>query len=225
MATGDASALVKAMARETSLIKHLLGMFGARQSMNRKKQCDCASNPNIAILDRKGSRQLLNLGAVVEALEHDLLHVEEQQRHNGKSKSSISNKITTMYMEDVSFWDQISFFMKTNILISPHGAQLTGLPFMSHSPCGAVLEIFPAGYCIPWYFGSLAIHSGLNHSYLALESFDYDDKTCHVETERGKARGVKLCPNPQPLIDAMQKLVKEWKRCCCQLIMNKSGSS
>mmetsp|Transcript_62296 Transcript_62296/g.69729 ORF Transcript_62296/g.69729 Transcript_62296/m.69729 type:complete len:186 (+) Transcript_62296:170-727(+) len=67
-----------------------------------------------------------------------------------------------------------------DIVVSPHGAQLTGLPFLAgggtttttnnnkhnNKTCPKLLEIFPPGYFLPDYFGSLAHESGIGYSYI-----------------------------------------------------------
>merc|ERR1711884_71820 len=73
--------------------------------------------------------------------------------------------------------DQVEFFRNADIVISGHGAGLTGLPFMANGletpdskSCKQILEFYPKGYALPYYFGSLAIQSGIGHNYVY-----YDD--------------------------------------------------
>ena len=76
------------------------------------------------------------------------------------------SSITIKEFESVSFMvDQVDFYSSINILISPHGAQLTGLPFMPN--CGAlVVELMPKGYLLPNWFGGLAIGSGIGYGFV-----------------------------------------------------------
>merc|ERR1712224_871711 len=83
--------------------------------------------------------------------------------------------------------EQVRFFRHVDILISGHGAQLTGVPFMmqrlksdpsSFSSCKLVLELYPKLYGVPYYFGSLVVQSGIRHSYLYYDDgIDDDDET------------------------------------------------
>jgi Glycosyltransferase 61 len=73
------------------------------------------------------------------------------------------------FNETTSFDEQVHFFRTTDILVSPHGGQLTGLPFMP--VCGAVIEIF-AKYYLPHFFGSLATSAQLRHGYIAMDYHD-----------------------------------------------------
>merc|ERR1711879_712710 len=63
-----------------------------------------------------------------------------------------------------SFEEQVHLFYHTDILVSPHGGQLTNVVFMPS--CGAVLELFVADYFIPGYFGTLAFDAGLDATWL-----------------------------------------------------------
>lgn len=114
--------------------------------------------------------------------------------------------VPVMYFEGKTFVEQVSFMSSTDIVISPHGAQLISLPFMPSG--GAVLELFPPHYlndgtfvlffpihnCLPdqetlneshqnklhfiEYFGSLSAISGIEHNYIYLgdDSLDRRDK-------------------------------------------------
>ena len=67
----------------------------------------------------------------------------------------------------------MKFFVNTDILISPHGAQLGSIPFLPD--CAAILELFPQYYWIPGYYGSLAKASGhpYYHLYLSVAHREY----------------------------------------------------
>ena len=86
--------------------------------------------PRIAILDRavQSSRSMLNA--------NNISNLEELKT---LSRNGI---IPVKYFEKADFEEQVSFFRSTDILISPHGAQLTGIAFMN-APCSHVLELFP----------------------------------------------------------------------------------
>lgn len=118
------------------------------------------------------------------------------------------------YFESASFVDQVDFYSSVDIVVSPHGAQLTGIAFMP--PCGSVMELSPKGYSVPEYFGSLAKSSGLQHSYIYMsEGDERKDYAASMRTLslRETMRRINMCASPQLIVDAVQQLVEEWKQC------------
>lgn len=137
---------------------------------------------------------------------------------------SASGIVPVVDFERATFADQAAFFRTYDVVISGHGAQLTGLAFMGHEPCRQVMEVFPYNYRTPTFFGSLAVQAGVNHSYLYLHNDD-DNKNNNNETmpwetlageqvgERVAARGVSLCPSTDAVTDAVAELIKDWYQC------------
>ena len=82
--------------------------------------------------------------------------------------------VEVIFFENLSFVEQVEFFRRTDILVSGHGAQLTGVPFLKSDEhdgrCKQVLELFPYDYVCPSFFGSLVVGTGMSHSYVY-----YDD--------------------------------------------------
>eukprot|EP00523_Entomoneis_sp_CCMP467_P000906 CAMPEP_0168755320 /NCGR_PEP_ID=MMETSP0724-20121128/20001_1 /TAXON_ID=265536 /ORGANISM="Amphiprora sp., Strain CCMP467" /LENGTH=576 /DNA_ID=CAMNT_0008803917 /DNA_START=264 /DNA_END=1991 /DNA_ORIENTATION=+ len=113
--------------------------------------------PKIVILNRKpqssSGRSVLNVEALLEALNNRL---------KGGEVSSV--QVVPYTDEESSFGDQVSLMATTDILISPHGSQLSSLFLMP--PCGSVLELFGRGYFVPEFYGSLAAASGLRYHAL-----------------------------------------------------------
>ena len=190
---------------------------------NRVKASPTRREPRIAILNRRKSvgRSILNAERLAEMLTKRLYNTTTADRN------SKENIVPVMYFEGKSFQEQVSFFSNVDILISPHGAQLTGLPFMGPSsstiPCGdprsrtttsggAVLELFPKGYLIPDFFGSLATHSGLSYGYMYLSDGD-NPSTEQAENllNRINARSANLCPQMATVVEAVKRLAEEWK--------------
>jgi len=60
------------------------------------------------------------------------------------------HQVVIQYFEDSSFEEQVELYSQSDVVIAPHGAQLTGIMFMP--PCGAVLELFPHLYHTPYFF-------------------------------------------------------------------------
>lgn len=149
--------------------------------------------PRIGIINRHFDidRSLLNIKQ---------LHAEIELASNMSSLFTIA---PVAYFENSSFLDQIEYYSSVDIVITPHGAQLTSIPFMP--PCGSVLELYPKDYFIPNYFGTLASGAGLAHSYIHLSS--------GPDIYRPMARHQKVCPPVDPIVQALKQLVKDWKNC------------
>ncbi|CAJ1951902.1 unnamed protein product [Cylindrotheca closterium] len=157
------------------------------------------AKPRIAILNRASnySRTILN---------HRLL--SDQMK-----TLSRDNSVPVKYFEGLSFLEQVSFFRSVDILISPHGAQLTGLPFMN-APCAHIVELFPKGYAIPEMFGTLAIESGKDYSYLYISNNSSDMEQAKDRRQRKRARSRNLCPSLDVMVEAVRKLADDWRMCC-----------
>jgi hypothetical protein len=171
--------------------------------------CGCPTNttttrenvasPRIGILNRGKTRRL----QTVDVLVHEL------------GQAFQMSSITIKEFESANFADQVDFFSSIDILISPHGAQLTGLPFMPD--CGGLIELFPKGYHIPNFFGSLAIGSGLNYGYVYMSGGNETSETkiaSATTSGRVKARKVNLCPPSNKIVDAVRVLIDDWYQCC-----------
>ena len=164
-----------------------------RESMMRwlelPSQTRVVGNARITILDRKHSRRIMYVETIRQALEEGL-----STQHDG---------IRIVYFEETSFAEQISILSDTDVLVTPHGAQLVGTPFLR--PCASVLEIFPFRYCLPYFYGSLASATGMDYHYMFLGN------ECMVETEkRGQRRSVNLCLDVNTVVQGVQELLKEW---------------
>lgn len=142
----------------------------------------CELGPRITILNREESRRLLNANDLVERLWNMSSSTWTTGGNATTTTTTTTRRLfterpTVRYFEGRTFDEQVNVFQSTDILVSPHGAQLTGLVFMaagsnnsssSSRECGQVMEIFPDRYAIPYFFGSLAVQSGLSHSYMYL---------------------------------------------------------
>lgn len=156
--------------------------------------------PVIGILNRgfNSTRTLLN----ADRLRYYLLKMTDRP-------------VKIVYFEDKEFLDQVSFMMQTDIVVSPHGAQLTSINFMPS--CGGLFEVFPPGYWFPHFFGPLAASSGLSHGYVYT---GYDLKKEWIRgglkkrSARHIARQLDVCAPLETSLDVIGKLVDSWKACC-----------
>lgn len=158
--------------------------------------------PRIAILNRKTHREIMNAPELVNRL------VDDNWDDDGDIPIVFFNSQT-------SFAQQVEFFHNTDIVISPHGAQLTGIVFLPN--CGAVLEVFPSGYYLPQFFGSLALASGLGHGYVSItKTGDWETEAIegmHDKKSRQKVRNKPLCPEIETMLSAIKQLIVEWQQC------------
>eukprot|EP00535_Pseudo-nitzschia_heimii_P012177 CAMPEP_0197197644 /NCGR_PEP_ID=MMETSP1423-20130617/32970_1 /TAXON_ID=476441 /ORGANISM="Pseudo-nitzschia heimii, Strain UNC1101" /LENGTH=950 /DNA_ID=CAMNT_0042651469 /DNA_START=42 /DNA_END=2892 /DNA_ORIENTATION=+ len=142
-----------------------------RESLNGA----CFRPPRIAILNRRKTRVVLNADELATDLSELVYVYRKTDGTNKTHQIRAQHPAEVIFFEDKEFIEQVEFFRRTDILISAHGAQLTGLPFMATDlvggkSCKQVLELYPKDYGLPYYFGSLAVQSGLEHNYVY-----YDD--------------------------------------------------
>lgn len=178
---------------------------------------------NILNRQRQSTRTLSNAHAVREA-------VSEFTDH----------PVQIAYFEEADFHQQVEFMMQTDILISPHGAQLSTIFFMPS--CGGVVEVFPPSYFVPNFFGPLAASSGLQHAYVYtgvdLETEWYrGGKILFGLRARSRKKDVCLPLGEEESVDddeeetaspsALQvigQLVERWKSCCREQLQSEPQS-
>lgn len=113
-----------------------------------------------------------------------------------------------------SLQQQADEFHRANIIISPHGAQLTNLAFIR--PCTIVLEFFPVQYYVaffqPYVLSADAIHFD---GYPFMREPLYDSKeTGHVGPYvRGQLRGKHILASPESVLRAFPRLVLNHLSC------------
>jgi hypothetical protein len=191
-------------------------------------RCD-GSSPRIGILNRAKSRTIQHVDQLAAAMGSNI---------NGTTGTDI----VIQYFENASFIEQVQFFIDTDILISPHGAQLTGIPFLTASTsspttstssmCSQVMEIFPPSYVLTDFFGTLAAQSHIPHSYMYFEPKDSNDdndnfsssplvlpgaaRVSRTVTERKVDRQRSIQIVVDDVVKAVQSLVEDWYMCCRQ---------
>jgi hypothetical protein len=161
--------------------------------------------PRIAILNRndKSQRKLVNAekiaAAIVDAFSDRIMSVP------------------IVYFEKKTFLEQVRFFLETDIVVSPHGAQLTSLAFLPQ--CAALLEFFPKDYLVADYFGSLARAINVSHSFFYLaDGFDNPEIVMSYEKYHyyisADYRSLNQCPSVGNVTSAIIQMVKNWELCC-----------
>jgi Glycosyltransferase 61 len=171
--------------------------------------------PRIAILNRldKSQRSLINakkIAASIKAVFPDQIQ-----------------KVPIVYFEGKTFLEQVKFFLETDIVISPHGAQLTALAFLP--PCAALVEFFPKEYLVADYFGSLARAINISHSFFYLaDGFDNPEIVMGYEKYHyyvtADYRHFNQCPAVKNVTLAVKQLVKNWEVCCSMTVPGDSPS-
>ena len=159
----------------------------------------CLETPRIGILNRAQRRKFLNVETLRDALEANY-------------KGSI---VHIAYFERSEFMDQVRFFASHDIIISPHGAQLTGIPFLPS--CSGVLEVFPAKYYVQDYFQRLAQSSNVSHATLYLSNSDDPVRETTVARESGLVgyyRNANLCPPLSKVLEGVTTLLDLHRQCC-----------
>lgn len=173
--------------------------------LQQQSGCPIDRQPRIAILNRDqrySKRSFLNANELAREI----------------TSRGLSTHVPIVYFENATFQEQIQFFHQFDIVLSPHGAQLTSMPFMPS--CGGVLEFFPRGYFMPFYFGSLARASGLHYMALYVSENDWEaettlaTKTVH---SRFRARQSNLCPLVVDAVQAVTDMVGHWNQCCSRV--------
>lgn len=100
----------------------------------------------VGLLDRSTDRKLLNAKDIM-----------------GTSK--IGNKSLVMSLftfSDKNIADQVALMRGVDVLVAVHGAGLTNIAWLK--PCSILVEVFPYGYYLPYYFGPLAEKVGVLHN-------------------------------------------------------------
>jgi hypothetical protein len=178
---------------------------------------DC-TRPRVAILNRQGSRRILNAAEMALAISALLDHYE-----NEGAMSIQKNRVSVFEFEGASFQEQVNAFQQTDILISGHGAQLTGLGFLANKPCSHLLELFPHTYAIPSFFGSLASQAQVQHSFLYFPGDNVLDQkivlpwdwiTSNTLNGRLNARRAQFCPSIDVMVDTVIEVISDWNSCC-----------
>jgi len=154
--------------------------------------------PRIAVSNRNGTRRLLGAHLISELLQENF---------------ELPYRPPIFFLENTTFKQQVQAFSNIDILLSPHGAMLTLIPFLPR--CSSVIEVVPFAYPLGGYFSTLTALSGVNHSfiYLGADMHNEYDPTLSVHDQL-KARDALLCAPAHVLVEAVRIQVDQWRRCC-----------
>ena len=209
-----------------------------QQQQSQQQQHQQYRLPIIGFLNReKKSRRVTNYADIIKAVEEEFYNYYPNSNSNITNNNNNTNNIgvsssnNVHYMKSfdgLSFVDQIKYMNQIDILIGPHGAQLTSIAFMSE--CSGILELFPEGYYIPEYFGTLARSTG--HYHTSYYTGNIDNRTEEVKAgllsyqTRSKARSRNIDnANPNIIIYGVKKLISYWQSCQCMTDVEKDSCS
>lgn len=170
---------------------------------------DTIPYPRILILNRSPhtGRTLANSNTVLEQI---------QRQFSGIS-------IREIYFENnITYLQQVQYFMESDIIISPHGAQLTGMIFQptESKRCSQLLEFLPKDYLVADFFGSLAKAAGIRHTFFYM---DHESERQTIPKDHQfhyfqsvNYRGRMNCVNVTKVVDAVKTMVNDWQQCCME---------
>jgi Glycosyltransferase 61 len=189
-------------------VRYLQHVRKFNESSDKKDTVACPKSanqrpkqPRIAILNRDSKAR-------------NLTNAHEMAARLSATFSQTVPLITFDYKTD--FPSQVSFFVDTDIVISPHGAQLTGMAFLPR--CASVLEVFPSRYLVADYFGSLAAALDIAHGFVYV-NHNGQDIIPHGERfhyiRRFSRKEASVEPDLGIVERAVQQLVAQWQDCVC----------
>lgn len=116
----------------------------------------------------------------------------------GKIYEKFGIQVCVTYFEDKTFEEQINFFNKHDIIISPHGAQLCSIPFLEDE--GLIIECVHEEWHPYYYFSGLTYTSNKYHAVIC------DDHS--VFPERRSARFRHQDQKKLNIITNIDKIIK-----------------
>jgi hypothetical protein len=161
----------------------------------------CGTQVRIGLLNRGSTRSLQNGNEIIAAL---------------NTTFGTQASINLINFDGKSFLEQFEFMASTDVLLSPHGAQLTSVLFMPE--CARLNEIDPVGYLVPYFFGTLAHVSGVHHSFIYMGKPPGPERDTEVghktRSERVQARKKHMAPDVPSVVHVVREMVDEWRQCC-----------
>lgn len=136
-----------------------------------------------------------------------------------------SNAISVNETDDFGAWDgygQLQMMRDHDIIISPHGNQLSSLGFAPE--CAAMLEIYPRYFAIPGYFLPWAVNAGIQ-SFGLHDGVDISTTETYLQN-RGRVGHIRARDTPflnktNEIVMALPALVQVRRECCQTLLDNK----
>jgi hypothetical protein len=183
---------------------------------------DLSPLPRIGFLNREwkeptGHRHVVNHEDIMRGLDDHFQVSTTTTKKTTTVKDALSSLVdvaSISYLQsfdNMSMVEQVRWMSNIDILVTPHGAQMTSILFMPPASC--VLELFGVGLYVPHWYGSLS--TSCNHTHMALYTGNWTTKELELHRYRGdrrnKSRSMPLCPNVSAVVTAIDKLVSHWK--------------
>nr|DAD40996.1 TPA_asm: hypothetical protein HUJ06_015319 [Nelumbo nucifera] len=135
----------------------------------------------LTMLLRRGSRSFRNESAVVGIFKRECL------------KLGGCCRLKVAHSDDLSFCDQVRLMGTTDILVSPHGAQLSNMFLMERN--SSVMEFFPKGWLKLAGVGQYVFHwmaswSGMRHEGAWWDPNDYGDECPYHDDDHHRCFGI-----------------------------------
>ena len=215
----------------SKLNKMVISHYGMKHEQIIDKHERSKTHLKIGFLNRMetSGRSILNAKELVQFIESDIpktMNASEDSWLRFPPFAQVSSTVALEYFEGKNtLQEQIQFFNSIDILVSPHGAQLTGLPFMANKKCTQLIEFFPDRYFMPDFYGSLAIDSGIGYSHVYFSPETVEEQSRKYSTAvfqrivappipvRTKHRAQNLCVDTFLVIEAIQQAIHDWAKC------------
>jgi len=168
--------------------------LASRRGMNNSIQ--------IGIFNRRGSRQIINPELVYKAFIEHL------------PCAHISTLFDTKALP--SFLDVCQWVNHMDIIVAPHGAQLTNL--VCAAPCTVLVEVYPSMYFFPGFFGPMANALGLEtfEVYPGKDGYAESDPCLKNEGHCGRQARLFKVEMPHEFTKLPPFLFKARQQCCAQ---------
>ncbi|KAL5982344.1 hypothetical protein ACLOJK_016415 [Asimina triloba] len=169
------------------VFRHNLGRMGkarrleAYETMRCKARAYCnvsrstadSTGVRVTLLLRTGARSFKNESGVVRIFERECADAE-------------GCRLTVAKSDELSFCQQVKLLSETDVLASPHGAQLTNIFFMDRN--SSVMEFFPKGWLETAGVGQYVYHWLADWSGMAHQGAwrDPDGRDCPDPSKRGE---------------------------------------
>ncbi|XP_009366352.2 uncharacterized protein LOC103956133 [Pyrus x bretschneideri] len=152
------------------------------QQQHEHERRDVIPPIGITLFMRTGPRSFKNDTAVIEIFERECAKVD-------------GCRLMVAYSNNLTFCDQVQIMSRTDVLVSPHGAQLTNMFLMNRN--SSVMEFFPKGWLKLAGVGQYVFHwiaswSGMRHKGAWRDpvgdpcEFGEDDRRCMSIYKSGK---------------------------------------
>lgn len=153
--------------------------------------------------------------AILNVAEESSRHIWNAKELAASIEDTFPGQIVPMvYSENHTLLEHVQFFMENDIVLSPHGAHLTGIAFMKN--CSTIVEFFPKDFLLADMYRPLAANVGVTHKYFYLS--DNEDQIQSFErfhyVPTAEHQEIHQCPNVTTVMSALFDVIRNWRPCC-----------